>query len=160
MARDWMVSGWLCPSSLPRIGEVKVHCRSPFPRYLAVEHVAHCARWHGCGSLLTLFHLPMLVGFPACRRLICRFALSASGISVLYRSVPSGCSLPEDGANIQPHRPDEHQHHSGQPRSSSAVSAVAPLSAVRAPFSVSPFREQLCSLSSVHSLSVPINNVK
>ena len=28
------------------------------------------------------------------------FALSASGISVLYPSVPGGCSLPEDGANI------------------------------------------------------------
>ena len=33
---------------------------------------------------------------------ICRFALSASGISVLYPSVPGGCSLPEDGANTQP----------------------------------------------------------
>ena len=38
----------------------------------------------------------MLVGFP----IICLFALSASGISVLYPSVPGGCSLPEDGANI------------------------------------------------------------
>ncbi len=69
-------------------------------------------------ALLTLFHLPMLVGFSACRRCICRFALSAFRASrCCVRSVPGGCSLPEDGANIGHIAPMEAQRRSRATRS-------------------------------------------
>lgn len=95
---DSLRCGRLCLFLLAaRIGEVEVRSvlRS---RYLAVEHVAQLPDGT-VAALLTLFHLPMLVGFQlvADNLLVRLVSVGHFGV-VSVRS--GGCSLPEDGANI------------------------------------------------------------
>ena len=109
---DGLRRGWLCPFFLAaRIGEVEVHSvlRS---RYLAVEHVAQLPDGT-VAALLTLFHLPMLVGFQLVADNLPVRLVRVGHLGVV--SVRSRRLLLAGGrGEYQPHRPDEHQHHSGQ----------------------------------------------